>query len=168
MTLLRRSTNKTQVKGEPGKPVCSSLNTSPYARPLLLSCLFLGEFVPFLIFCRVWKSQTLPRSPTSPSPRSSGPPCSGDRSLAKASQHLAISNLTLPLKSGRFPVACRCLQRDRSFRGRRTGLVSSMGRPGGIFQMRLSLCARTLCYHCVPNAGKSWGNHLLPCCHLHF
>lgn len=78
------------------------------------------------------------------------------------------SNLTLPLKSGRFPVPCRCLQRDRSFRGRRTGLVSSMGRPGGIFQIRLSLCARTLCYHCVPNAGKSWGNHLLPCCHLHF
>jgi len=54
-------------------------------------------------------------------------------------------NLTLPLKFGRVPVPCRCLQRHCSFRGRRTGLVSSMGGHGRIFQMRLSLCARALC-----------------------
>lgn len=77
------------------------------------------------------------------------------------------SNLVLPLKSGRFPVPCRCLQRDHSFRGRRTDLESSMGGLGRIFQIRLLLHARTLCY-CVLNTVKSWRNHLLPCCHLHF
>lgn len=89
------------------------------------------------------------------SPRSSGPPCPGDRPRAPSAWWGGRRRSGLSLRSdlgGSLQPASACKEIAR--RGIRAGPVSSVGGPGRIFQMRLSLCAQTLCYNRGQKLGK--------------